>query len=201
MSPWTGNGTIRNARQAAGIKKRQAGSGRRAYQSWPFCRSDRGRDSTETEKRHQEGADREHRLSVNGDRIFTVLPCAVREHVHELQPLQGEETDGGEDDIDSGKHEGPASDHENKRDTRIGVHRMLLSPPVSQHDDSLEKPSDPCQFDLAAQYQEDTAARPQQDPVEFTVSNHQVEGIEAAEKCLRQVYAISVMEKHKITSG
>ena len=67
-------------------------------------------------KRHQEGADREHRLSVNGDRIFTVLPRAVREHVHELQPLQGEETDGGEDDIDSGKHEGPASDHENQRE-------------------------------------------------------------------------------------
>ncbi len=138
-------------------------------------------------KRHQEGTDRKHRLSVNGDRVFSVFPCAVREYVHELQALQGEEADGGEDDIDGGKHESPSKDHEEKCER---PHRSpddtALCHSVNQHDGGLEEPSDPCQFDFAAQYQEDAAARPQQDSVKFSVSNHLVKGIETAEKCFRQ---------------
>lgn len=138
-------------------------------------------------KWHQEGTDREYRLSVNGDWIFAVFPRAVSEYVHELQSLQREETDGGEDHIDGGEHESPPSDHEEKRECPHGSPvDTAFCYSVNQHDDSLEQPSDPRQFNFAAQHQEDTAARPQQNPVKFSVSNHHVKGVETAEKCFCQ---------------
>lgn len=103
---------------------------------------------------NHEGTYLQDSFAVNGDRVLSILPCAVRKHIHKFQPFYGKEADGGIDEEESAEDDGAANQHKKYRHNfgRRPAYAAYRKS-VDEHDDSLQDASNPGKFNAAAQHQ------------------------------------------------
>ena len=101
---------------------------------------------------NKEGSEEQHLFPIDVNGVFSVLPGAVREDIHELQALQRKEAEGGVDHKDSGKECRSADQHKEERQNlgKAPVYAAARDR-IDKHEERLEHSADSCQLKLASE--------------------------------------------------